>query len=209
MQILHLDSSLTADTSASRRLSHAIVQALTDARPDAQVRYRDLVAAPVPHLTGDIAAGFRSVSGVQELDTASASERARSEALVTEFLDSDVIVVGAPMYNFSVASQLKAWMDRIAQPGRSFRYTEEGPVGLAGGRRVIVASTRGGMYSAGAASGMDFQESYLQAFFGFLGIADVRFVRAERLTKGAELREQSLTDATFRVPAVVAQALAA
>jgi FMN-dependent NADH-azoreductase len=100
-------------------------------------------------------------------------------------------------------------MDRIAQPGRSFRYTEEGPVGLAGGRRVIVASTRGGMYSAGAASGMDFQESYLQAFFGFLGIADVRFVRAERLTKGAELREQSLTDATFRVPAVVAQALAA
>jgi len=99
-------------------------------------------------------------------------------------------------------------MDRIAQPARSFRYTSEGPVGLAGGRRVIVASTRGGMYSLGAASDMDFQESYLQAFFGFLGINDVQFVRAERLTKGAELRAQSLAEATARVPEVVARALA-
>lgn len=209
MQILHLDASLSADIAASRRLSLAIVQALIAERPEARVRYRDLVADPVPHLTGAIAAGFRSVGGVAGLDAGTAAEHARSEALVAEFLDSDVIVVGAPMYNFSVASQLKAWMDRIAQPGRSFRYTAEGPVGLAGGRRVIVASTRGGMYSEGAASSMDFQESYLRAYFGFLGINDVQFVRAERLTKGAELREQSLTEATSRVPAVVAQALAA
>jgi len=209
MQILHLDSSLLTDASASRRLSHTIVQALVGARPDAHVHYRDLVADPVPHLTGDVAAGFRSPGGSADVSAATAAEHARSEALVAEFLNSDVIVIGAPMYNFSVASQLKAWLDRIAQPGRSFRYTAEGPVGLAGGRRVIVASTRGGMYSLGAASGMDFQESYLQAFFGFLGIADVQFVRAERLTKGAELREQSILEATTRVPAVVAQALAA
>lgn len=209
MQILHLDSSFMADASASRQLSRAIVQALVTERPHAQVRYRDLVADPVRHLTGDIAAGFRPVSGAPGPDAATAAEHARSEALVTEFLDSNVIVIGAPMYNFSVASQLKAWMDRIAQPGRSFRYTAEGPVGLAGGRRVIVASTRGGLYSMGAAASMDFQESYLQAFFGFLGISDVQFLRAERLTKGAELREQSITEALSRAPAVVAQALAA
>ena len=119
------------------------------------------------------------------------------------------IVIGVPMYNFSVPSQLKAWLDRIAQPGRTFRYTPEGPVGLAGGRRVIVASTRGGMYSVGAASGMDFQESYLKAFFGFLGITDVQFVRAERLTKGAEAREQSIAEVTALVPGVLAHALAA
>ena len=97
----------------------------------------------------------------------------------------------------------------VRKPGRTFRYTADGPVGLAGGRRVIVASTRGGMYSVGAASGMDFQESYLKVFFGFLGITDVQFVRAERLSKGAEMREQSIAEATTRVPAVVAHALAA
>lgn len=208
MQILHLDAGLTAGTSASRHLSGLIVSQLALASPTAEVRYRDLVDEAVPHLTADIAAGFRNVAGVSGAG-ADALEHARSEELVTEFLASDVIVIGAPMYNFSVPSQLKAWMDRIAQPGRTFRYTSEGPVGLAGGRRVIVASTRGGVYSVGAAAGMDFQESYLRAFFGFLGIVDVHVVRAERLTKGAELREQSLAEAGANVPAAVAAVLAA
>lgn len=209
MQILHLDSSFMADASASRQLSHAIVERLVAASPGARVLYRDLVGEAVPHLTGDIAAAFRNPVAASGAAATTALEHARSERLVTEFLDSDVIVIGAPMYNFSVSSQLKAWIDRIAQPGRTFRYTSEGPVGLAGGRRVIVASTRGGMYSVGAAAGMDFQESYLRAFFGFLGIADVQFVRAERLTKGAEIREQSMAEAAARVPDVVANALAA
>ena len=209
MKILHLDSSLAAGASASRQLSSLIVSELIQANAAADVSYRDLVDAPLPHLTGAIAAGFRAVGGANGVDAGTAGEHARSEALVAEFLDSEVIVIGAPMYNFSVPSQLKSWMDRIAQPGRTFRYTPEGPVGLAGGRRVIVASTRGGMYSLGAASGMDFQESYLKAFFGFLGITDVQFVRAERLTKGTEAREQSLAEATARVPGVVAHALAA
>ena len=209
MKILHLDSSLAAGASASRQLSSLIVSELIQANAAADVSYRDLVDAPLPHLTGAIAAGFRAVGGANGVDAGTAGEHARSEALVAELLDSEVIVIGAPMYNFSVPSQLKAWMDRIAQPGRTFRYTPEGPVGLAGGRRVIVASTRGGMYSLGAASGMDFQESYLKAFFGFLGITDVQFVRAERLTKGTEAREQSLAEATARVPGVVAHALAA
>ncbi len=207
MKVLHLDSSFSADASASRQLSRLIVAQLTEALPGAEVRYRDLVEDAVPHLTGAIAAGFRSVVGVTP-DATAAAEQARSEQLVSEFLDSHLIVIGVPMYNFSVPSQLKAWLDRLAQPGRTFRYTTDGPVGLAGGRRVIVASTRGGMYSMGAGSGMDFQESYLTAFFGFLGITDVQFVRAERLSKGAEAREQALADATALVPALITRALA-
>ncbi|MCE4557974.1 FMN-dependent NADH-azoreductase [Roseateles cellulosilyticus] len=208
MKFLHLDSSFAADASASRQLSRIIVAQMAEALPGAEVRYRDLVDDAVPHLTSAIAAGFRSVVGATP-DAAASAEHARSEQLVSEFLDSDVIVIGVPMYNFSVPSQLKAWLDRLAQPGRTFRYTAEGPVGLAGGRRVIVASTRGGMYSVGAGSGMDFQESYLTAFFGFLGITDVQFVRAERLSKGAEAREQSLAEATALVPDLVARTLAA
>ena len=118
-------------------------------------------------------------------------------------LASDAIVIGVPMYNFSVASQLKAWIDRIVQPGRTFRYTETGPVGLTQGKRVIVASTRGGMYSAGPAMAMDYQENYLKAIFGFIGISDVRFVRAENLSRGAEARARSMEAACVAVRDVV------
>jgi FMN-dependent NADH-azoreductase len=209
MQILHLDSSVLGDASASRRLSSDIVWEFQQQRPSVHVVYRDLAKDDIPHLTGAIASGFRSPGSAPVTDDGVRSEHARSEALVGEFLASDIIVIGAPMYNFSVSSQLKAWIDRVAQPGRTFRYTSDGPVGLSGGRRVVVASTRGGMYSAGAASSMDFQESYLRAFFSFLGINDVQFVRAERLTKGAELREQSLAGARSQVHEAVSQSLAA
>lgn len=207
MQILHLDSSILGDASTSRLLSTAIVEELLQQHPNAQVVRRDLVADPVAHLTEVIAAGFRVPSGVAVADQSTLSENTKSTQLADELLASAVIVIGAPMYNFSVASQLKTWMDRVAQPGRTFRYTADGPVGLSGGRRVIVASTRGGMYSTGAASGMDFQESYLKAFFGFLGINDVEFVRAERLTKGPELRERAIAAARATVRDVVTRAL--
>ena len=207
MQILHLDSSILGDASTSRLLSTAIVEELLQQHPKAQVVRRDLVADPVAHLTEVIAAGFRVPGGVAVTDQATLSEHTKSTQLADELLASAVIVIGAPMYNFSVASQLKTWMDRVAQPGRTFRYTADGPVGLSGGRKVIVASTRGGMYSTGAASGMDFQESYLKAFFGFLGINDVEFVRAERLTKGPELRERAIAEARATVRDVVTRAL--
>lgn len=207
MQILHLDSSILGDASTSRLLSTAIVEELLQQHPNAQVVRRDLVADPVAHLTEVIAAGFRVLGGVAVTDQATLSEHTKSTQLADELLASAVIVIGAPMYNFSVASQLKTWMDRVAQPGRTFRYTADGPVGLSGGRKVIVASTRGGMYSTGAASGMDFQESYLKAFFGFLGINDVEFVRAERLTKGPELRERAIAEARTTVRDVVTRAL--
>lgn len=191
MNILHLDSSIMGDASASRSLTAEVVATLRRSAPDAAYTYRDLAADPIPHLDGAIAAGFRGTDA-QSLPPETRAEHARSEDLVTELLDSDVIVVGAPMYNFSVASQLKAWIDRVAQPGRTFRYTASGPIGLTVGKRVVVVSTRGGMYSEGAAAAMDFQEAYLRAVFRFLGIEDVRFLRAERLTKGAETRADSL-----------------
>lgn len=208
MQILHLDSSILGDASASRRLTAAIVQALQQRRPEARVVSRDLVADPVPHLSGDVAAGFRAL-GDRAFDAETLAEHGRSEDLVTEFLASDVIVIGAPMYNFSVSTQLKAWLDRIAQVGRTFRYTEQGPVGLSAGRRVIIASTRGGLYSAGPGAVMDFQEAYLRAFFGFLGIEEVQFVRAETLSRGPDASAQAMGQAQARIADVVAQTLAA
>jgi FMN-dependent NADH-azoreductase len=202
MHILHIDSSILGTASASRVLSAAIVASLLDAAPDAIVVQRDLAADPIPHLDGAIAAGFRPLGGA-DTDAATLAEHARSEALVNELLASDVIVIGAPMYNFSVPTQLKAWIDRVAQPGRTFKYTATGPVGLAGGKTVIVASTRGGMYSAGPATVMDYQEDYLKAMFGFLGITNVRFVRAEQLSKGADARSQAMEAAQAAVSGVV------
>lgn len=204
MQILHLDSSILGEASASRTLSAAIVDALRSEHPDATVVHRDLVAEAIPHLDAAIAAGFRPVGtdAFANLDETVLAEHARSQRLVDELLASDVLVIGAPMYNFSVPTQLKAWIDRVAQPGRTFKYTETGPVGLAMGKTVIVASTRGGLYSSGPAAAMDFQEAYLKAMFGFIGIKDVRFVRAELLSKGSELREQALAAAHTAVPGV-------
>ncbi|NUT61878.1 NAD(P)H-dependent oxidoreductase [Herbaspirillum sp. C9C3] len=203
MKILHLDSSILADASASRVLSAAVVEHLCTLHPEAQVSVRDLASSPIAHLDGAIAAGFRQPGGTVT-DAAVLVEHVLSETLVSEFLASDVIVLGVPMYNFSIPSQLKAWLDRLAQPGRTFRYTEQGPLGLSGDKAVIVTSTRGGMYSSGPATVMDHQESYLKAFFGFLGIQRVRFVRAERLTKGAELRSQSMRAALDEIPSMVA-----
>jgi FMN-dependent NADH-azoreductase len=127
-----------------------------------------------------------------------------SEKLVSQFLAADVVVVGAPMYNFSVPSQLKAWIDRVAQVGRTFKYTETGPVGLAGGKTVIVASTRGGAYAA--APQMDHQESYLRAVFGFFGITDVRFVRAEGMAMGDAAKAAGLASAEADIHAHVGEA---
>lgn len=207
MKILHLDSSILDDASVSRQLSSEIVSKLRQQHPDAQVTSRDLVADPIPYLTGSIAAGFRAPAGTPVTDPHTLAEHTRSTQLADEFLASDVIVIGAPMYNFSVASQLKSWLDRIAQVGRTFRYTVNGPIGLSGGRCVIIASTRGGMYSEGTAAGMDFQESYLKAFFGFLGITDVHFVRAERLTKGGEVRDHAISSAIVTASEAVSHAL--
>lgn len=207
MQILHLDTSIFGDASVSRSLSAAIVAELRRRYPHARVVYRDLAADPVPHLDEAIAAGFRP-STIAQFDAATRAEHARSEQLVTELLASDIIVAGIPMYNFSVPSQLKAWFDRVAQPGRTFQYTASGPVGIAGGKQVIMASTRGGGYASGPAAAMDFHETYARAYFGFLGIQRFSVLRAELLSKGPELRGASIQAALDGVAASI-DALAA
>ncbi len=178
MNLLHLDASALGANSASRELTAAIVARWIDADPGVTVTYRDLDAQPLPHFTA------RSLSGADfEL----------AAQVMAEFQAADVVVIGAPMYNFSIPSTLKAWIDRIAVAGKTFRYTANGPEGLAGGKRVIVASSRGGAY--GDDSPMDFQEAYLRQLFGFLGVREVEFIRAEGLASGATPREDTLAAA--------------
>lgn len=191
MKLLHLDSSILGDHSASREVSAAIVARLRDADPRLEVSYRDLAADPVPHLSGGYlaaASGAGSAAYQQEI--------ADSAVLMDEFLAADIVVIGAPMYNFAIPTQLKAWLDRVLVRDKTFRYTETGPQGLAGGKRVIVAVARGGIYSDGApAAPFDFQEPYLRAVFGFIGITDVEFVRAEGVNLGPEQRAAAIASA--------------
>lgn len=202
MNILHIDSSFNHAHSVSRLLSREIVDRLMQSGRYDEVVYRDVVEDEISHLTAPIAAGFRPVA---ESDLAAdvAVEHRLSETLVAEFLASDLIVIGAPMYNFSIPSQLKAWLDRLAQPGKTFSYTAQGPVGLAGDKRVIIASSRGGFYHDTPLEEMDFQERYLNAFFGFLGITNVAFVRAEGISKGDAVKEREIQRAIASVADVI------
>jgi len=169
--ILQIDSSITGEASVSRKLTAAIVDRLANGRPGAEVIRRDLAADPLPHLT-----------------LAQMSDR----TVLDEFLAADAVVIGAPMYNFAVPSQLKAWIDRILTAGVTFRYTPEGPEGLAGGKRVIVAISRGGFYDADSpAAALEHVESYLRGVFGFIGI-EPEFVVADGINIGPEQREAAL-----------------
>ena len=189
MTLLHIDSSILGDNSVSRQVSAAIATAITNDAPNTVVVYRDLAADPLPHLSG---AHLGGVAPQAELD-------AGAKAL-EEFLAADTVVIGTPMYNFTISSQLKAWLDRILAAGKTFRYGANGVEGLAGGKRIIVALSKGGFYGDGQpAAGMDFQEPYLKAIFGFIGIHDVEFVRAEGIAVGPEQREQGIASALASV----------
>lgn len=193
--LLHIDSSILGGNSVSRQLTAQIVASWRAANPATQVSYLDLAVDTPSHLSAD-SLGFRLPAGSDQLTDVQKRENVISEALVSQFLAADVVVIGAPFYNFAIPSQLKAWIDRIAQVGRTFKYTDKGPVGLAGGKTVIVASTRGGIYSTSdAGNAMEHQESYLKTLFGFLGVTDVRFVRAEGLAMGDAAKASALTAA--------------
>jgi len=203
MKLLHIDSSVLAGNSVSRQLTAQIVAKLKAADASTQVEYLDLAVDAPSHLNAD-SLGFRMPSGAA-LSDVQKQENAVSEKLVSQFLAADVIVVGAPLYNFSVPSQLKAWIDRVAQVGRTFKYTETGPVGLAGGKKVVVAITRGGVYSTTEGGrAMEHQETYLQAVFGFFGISDVTFVRAEGVAMGEEAKSKALAAAGSEIAALTA-----
>lgn len=193
MKLLHIDASALGSHSVSRGLTTAIVAELKRHEPAAEVIYHDLVAQPLPHWT--------PVADAADPATALGNQ------MLEEFLGADVVVVGAPMYNFSIPSQLKAWIDRITVAGKSFRYTANGPEGLTGGKRVIVASSRGGIYTEGStAAPMDFQETYLRALFGFLGVTDIEFVRAEGVAISEDNKAESVKSAHATIGVVARKA---
>ena len=192
MKLLHLDTSALGTNSVTRELTAAVVARWQDATPDLTVEYRDLDADPLPHLTG------------RTLAKADPAQAEADEATLQQFLAADVVVIGAPFYNFSIPSTLKAWIDRVAVSGRTFRYTEAGPEGLAGGKRVIVVSGRGGLY--GDASPADFQEAYLRQVFGFLGVTDLEIVRAEGVAYSPQHRADALAAARASIRSPLAEA---
>ncbi len=191
MKLLHIDSSITGSVSASRAVSAAIVERLNTENPAIETNYRDLAAAPLPHLTLDLLG-----------DPAANAE-------LQAFLAADVVVIGAGFYNFGIPSQLKAWLDRILISGQTFRYGPEGPEGLAGSKRVIVALTRGGLYSEGSpAAAFEHAETYLKAVFGFIGIVP-EFIVAEGLAMGDEARVAGMAAALDAARSLSGAALAA
>lgn len=206
MKLLHIDSSALGGNSVSRELTRRIVAEWRAAHPAATVEYLDLAKDAPNHLNAD-SLGFRMGVNADGLSDVQRRENEVSERLVSQFLAADVVVVGAPLYNFSIPTQLKAWIDRVAQAGRTFKYTEKGPVGLAAGKTVIVASSRGGKYFGNPAmEALEHQESYLKTMFGFFGITDVRFVRAEGVAMGEEAKAAAFETADTAIRAAVKEA---
>jgi FMN-dependent NADH-azoreductase len=219
MQLLHIDSSIMGAQSVSRQLTASAVARMKETSPGLAVVYRDLAAAPIPHLSpalqfaklktlhemgalhGDIGAMVAAaVQGGARVNPAAQAEYATTDVVLDEFLAADIIVLGAPMYNFSIPSQLKAWIDCLAAPGKTFKYSATGVQGLAGGKKVIIASSRGGVYSTSSPMAfMEHQESFLTSFFGFIGVTDITVIRAEGLSMGPEQRQSALDSALAEV----------
>lgn len=181
MNVLHIDSSALGDNSVTRELTAAIVADLQQSTPNLNVSHRDLDKDAIPHLTG---------ASLAKVD---AAEAAAAEATLQQFLDADVVVIGAPMYNFSIPSTLKAWIDRILVAGRTFKYSETGPKGLVSGKKIVIASGRGSLF--GENNPADFQEKYLKQVFSFIGLDDVQFVRAEGVGYSPQHRTDALAAA--------------
>lgn len=195
MKLLHIDSSILGDNSASRQLSESVVKAWKNADASVEVTYRDLAADAISHFSSAtlVAAG----TPAEVRNAAQQHEAELSASTLAEFQAADAVVIAAPMYNFTIPTQLKAWIDRIAVAGQTFRYTEAGPEGLCGGKKVVVVSTSGGLH-AGQATGVA-HEDYLKVLFGFLGITDIEFVRAHGLAYGDEVRTKALNDAQAQI----------
>ena len=193
MKLLHIDSSILGDNSVSRTVSSAIVQHLVENGSTVEVTTRDLAKHPISHLSGAYLAGQ---SAEVQHDQALQEDLALGGSALAEFLAADIVVLGVPMYNFTIPSQLKAWIDRILVAGKTFRYTEHGPEGLAGSKRVIVALSRGGFYGPNTPlASFDHQETLLRTVFGFIGVTRLEFVRAEGVAISAEQRQKSLAGA--------------
>ena len=195
MKLLHIDSSILGDNSASRQLSREVVDAWKAADPSIEVVYRDLAGDAISHFS---AATLVAAGTPEEMrDAAQAHEAKLSAETLEEFLAADAVVIGAPMYNFTVPTQLKAWIDRVAVAGKTFRYSEAGPEGLCGDKKVILVSTAGGLHQ-GQPTGVG-HEDFLKVFLGFIGITDLEIVRAHGLAYGPEHRAKAIDAAQAQI----------
>lgn len=193
--ILVINSSLSGNTSVSRILVENAVQRLTELAPGAVVTYRDVGDASIPHLSPSTVAGIRAVAETP----AELAAQALSDELIAELNSADILVIGAPMYNFSIPSTLRTWFDHVLRPRVTFAYKDGSVQGVLQNKRVIVIESRGGIYSEGPTKAMDFQEPYLRTLLGFIGITDITFVHAEKIGHGPEAREIAITTAKSRI----------
>src|SRR5256884_1537900 len=192
MKLLHIDSSVLGPHSVSRQVSAAIVDRLRKATPGLEIVYRDLTSTPLAHLSGPY---FAATQGAAP-EPALLQDLAAGQAVLDEFLAADIVVLGAPMYNFTIPSQLKAWIDRILVAGKTFKYRPQGVQGLAGNKRVIVAISRGGFYGAGTPAAVgEHLETYLRWGFRFIGGTGPEFISADGIQVGPEHREKAVADA--------------
>ncbi len=197
--LLHLESSIFGGHGQSSQLSQKFVDHWKHRHPDGRVIARDIVNEPIPHLTGDIFSSFSA--NEDDMSNQQKTDRTLSDTLIDELEQSDVLVIGLPLYNFGIPSQLKAWFDQIARAGKSFHYSENGPVGHMTGKKAYIFAARGGVY---AGTENDFQTGYLKMILGFIGITDVEFIYAEGLATGDEGRDRALQSAHERIDLLAA-----
>ena len=192
MKLLHLDSSIQSDGSVTREVSAAIVARLKQS--STEVIYHDLAAENPPHITPAVLPSAHRVSkSAGPLDGPAQAIRDASDAMLAEFMAADVVVIGAPMYNFTIPSQLKTWIDRIVIAGKTFSYGANGAEGLAGGKRILVAIARGGFYGPETAYvSAEHAESYLRSVFGFIGVTNLEFILVEGLAMGEETKTKAM-----------------
>jgi FMN-dependent NADH-azoreductase len=198
--LLQIQSSIFSNGGESSRLASQFVSRWQEDNPGAEVIVRDIGRDPVPHLTAERFQSF--LAKPEDRTPAQQAVAAYSDALIGELESADVIVLGLPMYNFGVPSALKAYFDHIARGGRTFKYTEKGPVGLLTGKKAVVFATRGGLYSG---TPLDTQTGYVRDFLRFLGVSDVEFVYAEGLAMGDAAKNASLASAASETAALVAR----
>jgi FMN-dependent NADH-azoreductase len=207
MKILHLDSSITGEQSVSHTLGTEIVTALAARHTGAEVTYHDLANEPLLHLSPAHLAAFQ---GGPVEDAALGQDLAQGGLYLEELLATDVLVIGVPMYNFGIPTQLKAWIDRVVVAGKTFRYSERGPEGLLTGKKVYLATSSGGFYSGESpAKILEHSESYLRAVLGHIGLKDVTVIRAEGVNVGPEARQTAYDNARRSIGELAPMKLAA
>jgi FMN-dependent NADH-azoreductase len=203
-KVLIIDSAATGGASVSHKLTAEFAERLQDQDPSARIVHRDVGASPIPHLTAETVSAIRGAANTDEEQKA----LELSDALIAEVKDADILVIGAPMYNFGMSSTLKSWFDHVLRAGVTFRYTAAGPEGLVKNTRAVVIETRAGFYSDGPAAVMDNQEPHIRTLLGFMGITDVTFVRAEKLAFGPDAATAAIGEAIQEIAGVARHELA-